>query len=231
MKIFDEILVNAIDQYSLHPKKVSKIEVTVSNDGSILIENSGVSIPIKKHETEKGVDGKPMWIPELIFGHLLTSSNYNDAEHRVTGGRNGYGAKLANVFSSQFWIKISDGKKTYYQKWESNMSRCLPPTIEASTNSACVTIGLVPDWPRFGGIGDFKKVAEVRTWDAAMWCSKAKINFNSKLLEVKSLEDYARMHIGDVQVARMHTENFDVVVGHSTSGQRSMGLILGPGRT
>ena len=218
VKIFDEILVNAIDQYSLHPKKVSKIEVTVSNDGSILIENSGVSIPIKKHETEKGTDGKPIWIPELIFGHLLTSSNYNDAEHRVTGGRNGYGAKLANVFSSQFWIRISDGKKTYYQKWESNMSRCLPPTVEASTIPASVTIGLIPDWPRFGGIGDFKKVAEVRTWDAAMWCSKAKINFNSKLLEVKSLEDYARMHMGDVQVARMHTENFDVVVAHSTSG-------------
>ena len=218
VKIFDEILVNAIDQYSLHPKKVSKIEVTVSDDGSILIENSGVSIPIKKHETEKGTDGKPIWIPELIFGHLLTSSNYNDAEHRVTGGRNGYGAKLANVFSSKFWIKISDGKKVYTQTWGHNMSRCEPPVIDTRVEPMCVSIGLIPDWPRFGGIGDFKKVAEARTWDAAMWCSKAKINFNSKLLEVKSLEDYARMHMGNVQVARMHTENFDIVVGHSTSG-------------
>jgi len=217
VKIFDEILVNAIDQYSMHPKKVSEIKITVQSSG-ILIQNSGVSIPIKKHETEKGADGKPIWIPELIFGHLLTSSNYNDSEQRVTGGRNGYGAKLANVFSSKFWIEISDGKKVYRQTWNDNMSKCSPPTIMAESEPVGVTIGLIPDWPRFGGQGDFEKVAEVRTWDAAMWCSKAKVYFNSKLLEVKSLEDYARMYIGDVPVGKMHTENFDIVVGHSTSG-------------
>ena len=218
VKIFDEVLVNAIDQYSLHPKKVSEIRVCVSGDGTIAIENSGVAIPIKKHETEKGADGKPIWIPELIFGHLLTSSNYNDAEQRVTGGRNGYGAKLANVFSSKFWIRISDGKKVYRQIWTNNMSRCDPPIVEATTDPVGVSIGFVPDWPRFGGApGDFLKVAESRTWDAAMWCSKAKIKFNSKLLEVPSLEDYAHMH-GLRAVAKMHTENFDIVVGHSTSG-------------
>ena len=218
VKIFDEILVNAVDQYSTHTKKVSKIEVTVSNDGSILIENSGVSIPIKKHETEKGADEKPIWIPELIFGHLLTSSNYNDEEQRVTGGRNGYGAKLANIFSKKFWVVISDGKKVYRQTWHDNMSRCELPIIEASTNPVSVRIGMIPDWPRFGGIGDFKKVAEKRAWDAAMWCSKAKIIFNSKLLEVKNLEDYARMHLGDMPWAKMHTDSFEIVVGHSKSG-------------
>ena len=218
VKIFDEILVNAIDQYSMHPKKVSEIQVNVSGDGTILIQNSGVSIPIKKHEKEKAANGSALWIPELIFGHLLTSSNYNDSEQRVTGGRNGYGAKLANVFSSKFWIKISDGKKVYTQAWGSNMSQCEPPVIETRAETVGVCIGLVPDWPRFGGLGDFMKVAETRTWDAAMWCSKAKVNFNSKLLEVKSLEEYSRMHMGDVPVAKMHTENFDIVVGHSTSG-------------
>ena len=98
VKIFDEVLVNAIDQHSLHPKKVTCIEVLTRADGSVTVSNAGVGIPIKKHEKEK------IWIPELIFGHLLTSSNYNDEEQRVTGGRNGYGAKLANVFSSLFRI-------------------------------------------------------------------------------------------------------------------------------
>ena len=106
VKIFDEILVNAIDQYSLHPKKVNKIQIQIQSNGTIVVENNGISIPIKKHEKEKTI-----WIPELIFGHLLTSSNYNDDEQRVTGGRNGYGAKLTNVFSKSFWIVISDGKK------------------------------------------------------------------------------------------------------------------------
>ena len=210
VKIFDEVLVNAIDQYSTNPKKITRINVTISDEGSVTIENVGIGIPIKKHETEK------IWIPELIFGHLLTSSNYNDDEERVTGGRNGYGAKLANVFSKKFWIVISDGKKMYRQTWRDNMSTCDPPTIESTTVQPYVHVGFDPDFSKFPRDG-FVRVAERRMWDAAMWCSKARISFNGSQLEVKSLEEYARMH-GLESLAKMHTENFDIIVGHSTTG-------------
>jgi len=220
VKIFDEVLVNAIDQYSLHPKKVSQILVDVF-DNTISIENWGVSIPIKKHDREKNQDGSSLWIPELIFGHLLTSSNYNDDEQRVTGGRNGYGAKLANVFSNKFWIVISDGKKTYRQTWHHNMSKCDTPVIENTSDGVYVRVGFTPDLKRFGGIGDFVKVAEKRTWDAALWCPKAKVNFNSKLLVVPNLEEYAKMHglvaYGSTTL-KMNEVWLDVVIGHSTSG-------------
>jgi len=214
VKIFDEILVNAIDQYSLHPKKVTKIDVNVQSSGAIMVQNTGVAIPIKKHDKEK------IWIPELIFGHLLTSSNYNDDEQRVTGGRNGYGAKLTNVFSSGFSIVICDGKHVYSQHWSGNMSKVDPPQIEKAFAGVetFVRIVFMPDYPRFGGPGDFYRVFEKRTWDAAMWCSKAKVSFGGKQLKVDSLEEYAKMHMGDVPMAKMHTENFDIVVGHSTSG-------------
>ena len=53
----------------------------------------------------------------MIFGHLLTSSNYDDNEKKVTGGRNGYGAKLTNIYSTQFSIETSDGKKVFKQTW------------------------------------------------------------------------------------------------------------------
>ncbi|RIA80897.1 hypothetical protein C1645_791592, partial [Glomus cerebriforme] len=49
-----------------------------------------------------------VWVPELIFGHLLTSSNYDDSEKRVTDGHNGYGAKLANIFSTEFIVETAD---------------------------------------------------------------------------------------------------------------------------
>ena len=225
VKIFDEVLVNAIDQYSMHPKKVSKIEIVTGKD-FVHVRNYGVSIPIKKHETEKGADGKPIWIPELIFGHLLTSSNYNDEEQRVTGGRNGYGAKLANVFSSKFHIDISDGKKVYWQDWTDNMSKVQPPTVATSADkiSPYVSVTFYPDWKRFGGPGEFIKLVEKRAWDAAMWCSKAQVYLNKELLKVPSLEEYARMHIGDVPIAKMHTgeksdgTSLDIIVAHSTSG-------------
>ena len=218
VKIFDEVLVNAIDQHSLHAKKVTCIEVHIGADNTVTVYNAGSGIPIKKHATEKGDDGKPLWIPELIFGHLLTSSNYNDDEQRVTGGRNGYGAKLANVFSSLFKIKISDGKKVYEQTWTNNMSKVSPPIITDEKMIPCVSVSFLPDWKRFGGPGDFAKLVEKRTWDTAMWCSKAEVYFNTKLLKVTNLIDYAQAHVGKIPVVRMNTDNWEVIVTHSTSG-------------
>ena len=220
VKIFDEVLVNAIDQYSLHPKKVYRIEIITGGEFAY-VRNFGVSIPIKKHATEKGADGKPIWIPELIFGHLLTSSNYNDDEQRVTGGRNGYGAKLANVFSKKFELTLWDGKKSYKQTWTDNMSKVSPPEILEGVGGTLqmpyVQIQFWPDFARFGGPCDFAHVAFKRAWDASMWCSKARVNFNNVDLVAPSLEEYAKLH-GLGSTAKMHTENFDIVVGHSTSG-------------
>jgi DNA topoisomerase-2 len=116
VKIFDEILVNAIDQHTLHPKKVTRIDVSWSPVGNITLKNNGDGIPIEKHATEN------VWLPELIFGHLLTSSNYDDTKERTTGGRNGYGAKLTNVFSKEFSVRIISGGKRYIQHWSKNMA-------------------------------------------------------------------------------------------------------------
>ena len=70
-KIFDEILVNAADNKQRDPK-MSYIDVRIDEDrGCIAIENDGKGIPVKIHKEHN------MYIPEMIFGHLLTSSNYN----------------------------------------------------------------------------------------------------------------------------------------------------------
>jgi len=70
-------------------------------DNKISIWNNGRGIPVVEHKEEK------MYVPTMIFGHLLTSSNYNDEEEKVTGGRNGYGAKLCNIFSNKFIVETS----------------------------------------------------------------------------------------------------------------------------
>jgi DNA topoisomerase-2 len=116
LKIFDEILVNAIDRNSLHPKQVSSISVAIDKEsGSVTIENNGPlgGISVKMHEKEG------LWNPELVFGHLLTSTNYDDSQKRIVGGRNGYGAKLANIYSTDFSVIIKDHetKQTYTQSW------------------------------------------------------------------------------------------------------------------
>lgn len=48
-------------------------------EGTIQVWNDGKGIPVHMHSEHK------MYIPEMIFGHLLTSSNYDDKQKKVTG--------------------------------------------------------------------------------------------------------------------------------------------------
>lgn len=95
-KIFDEIIVNARDEFirsttTADMTPVKRIDVTVENDKKgntvISVENDGDGIPIEMNEEEK------VMVPEMIFGHLLTSGNYDKQEQKIVGGKNGYGQK------------------------------------------------------------------------------------------------------------------------------------------
>ena len=87
--------------------------------------NDGQGIPVEKHS--EGV-----YNPELIFGHLLTSSNYDKSEKKIVGGKNGYGAKITNIFSTQFIVETVDhiNKKSYTQVFKDNMTKIEKPTIK-----------------------------------------------------------------------------------------------------
>ena len=76
----------------------------------------------------------------MIFGHLLTSSNYNDEEEKVTGGRNGYGAKLANIFSTKFTVETQckeQGAKLFKQSWSDNMTKAQAPKLTDYKGWSC----------------------------------------------------------------------------------------------
>ena len=114
--------------------------------GFISVRNNGKGIPIQVHKEHK------VWLPELIFGHLLTSSNYNDNQKKVTGGRNGFGAKLANIYSNKFIVETVDRKsgKSYKQVFRKNMSEKEEPIIQsASANDEYTSITFYPDFKRF----------------------------------------------------------------------------------
>ena len=117
-KIFDEILVNAADNKQRDPSMDSvKVEINVEQN-FISVYNNGDGVPVEIHG-EEGV-----YVPEMIFGHLLTSSNYDDTQKKTTGGRNGYGAKLANIFSTEFIIETADGRRLRKYKQVGSLFFC-----------------------------------------------------------------------------------------------------------
>jgi DNA topoisomerase-2 len=166
-KIFDEILVNAADNKIRDPK-MDTLKVTVDKENNeISVFNNGKGIPIEIHDREK------IWIPEMIFGHLLTSSNYNDDEKKVVGGRNGYGAKLCNIFSTEFTLETADknSKKKYKQTWTNNMGNIGKAIITSNSKGEEYTkITFKPDLKKFGMERmdeDLESIVKRRVYDMA----------------------------------------------------------------
>jgi DNA topoisomerase-2 len=231
LKIFDEILVNAIDRNSLHPKQVSSISVAIDKDmGSVTIENNGPlgGIGIRMHEKEG------LWNPELVFGHLLTSTNYDDTQKRIVGGRNGYGAKLANIYSTDFSVIIKDHetKQTYTQKWSKNMTVCDPPKIKKHSGAtSSVSITFTPEWKRFGmsKMDDtIYNIFQKRVWDANICTTQnCKVKFNGDVLPKQNFEAYAKMHEGVQEVASVTGDRWSVCIGPSENGLEQVSFVNG----
>jgi DNA topoisomerase-2 len=201
VKIFDEVLVNALD-HSIRDPTMTKIVVTLT-DTSFSVENDGTSVPIRMHDEEE------VWIPELIFGHLLTSTNYDDTEDRVVGGRNGLGAKLTNVFSTSFRIDIADGNKVYAQEFRNNMKTILPPKIRSTKSTKTYTkITSSPDFSLFDDVtridNDTMRMMTRRVYDIAAM-SRVKVKLNTEWIKIKSLQTYASM--GTDSSVVMHTSD------------------------
>ena len=149
-KIFDEILVNASDNKIRDPKGMDQLKVDIDVESCcIKILNTGRGLPIEIHKEHK------IYIPEMVFGHLLTSDNYNDNEKKVTGGRNGYGAKLANIFSNKFVVSTADSSRglKYRQVFEKNMSSVRDPKIDKYSGDDYTEVTFYPDMSKFGMSG------------------------------------------------------------------------------
>lgn len=215
-KVFDELIVNARDAYVRSNNQgftgipVKKIEINIipsvdSGATCITVENDGDGIPVELHATEGCM------IPELIFGHLLTSNNYDKAEEKIVGGKNGYGAKLANIFSQQFVIdtRCPASGKEYRQIWHKNMSECGKAIIKKSTAArGYVRIEFTPDWKRFHGScfdtltgkisDDMFAVFHTRVLElAAMVGSDVKVLWNGTPCGINSFEKYMKLFLNE----------------------------------
>lgn len=207
-KCFDEILVNALDQATrlkgeeaagkTDVKHLKTLKVSVNKESGVIeVYNDGDGIEVEKHP-ELGI-----YIPEMIFGRLLTSANYDKEEEKVVGGKNGVGAKLTNIFSKEFKIETVDHRhgKMYSQRWHDNMKERDTPSVKASSRSAPYTkISFLPDYVRFGLPGmtdDMFDLLRKRTMDACA-CTDASVSvyFNDEKIPYKTFESYVDLYLG-----------------------------------
>ena len=212
-KIFDEVLVNASDNISRG--KTTKITVNINEKGFV-VDNDGKCVPVVKHKKEK------MWTPTLVFGHLRTSNNYNDKEERLTGGRNGYGAKLANIFATNFNVSIWDHrkKKCFFQSWVNNMSKANPPRItdyEDTTSRTMVCCAV--DLEKFG-IHNIPEATiammKRRVYDIKVCNPSVTVYLNGDEIVLKP-EDYVSTYMSNI-VFKQNNKRWQLLIGINETG-------------
>lgn len=202
-KIFDEILVNVLDhsirlQENPENKQIKEVHVDI-NENSISVMNNGDGVDVYKHDEHN------IYIPEMIFGNMLTSTNYDDSEERTIGGQNGIGAKACNIYSKVFQIETVDAtrKLLYKQTFRENMSITEPPVITKYTKYPYTKITFEPDFSKFETSSNkfsdnMLDLLMKRVYDLnAVIMSGVKVFLNGEKLTLASnFEKYMDMYIG-----------------------------------
>jgi DNA topoisomerase-2 len=216
-KLFDEGIVNARDHVIRMNQKiadnsvpdhraVSYIDTTISDDGTITFENDGNGIDVAKHPEYD------IWIPEMIFGHLRTSTNYNQEEQRIVGGKNGFGFKLVLIWSTYGKIETVDHVRglKYTQEFHNNLEKIDPPVIKSVKSVKPYTrVTFKPDYARFGAVGglspDMLALFRKRVSDIAavtdQSIKKIKVTLNGTVIPIKNFQQYIDMYIGKARGA------------------------------
>jgi DNA gyrase/topoisomerase IV subunit B len=206
IKICDEIIVNARDQ-QVRNTGLKEIRMNIDKEsGMITVYNDGEGIHTDIHPEFN------IRVPELIFSHLLTSTNYDKEEQKITGGKNGFGAKLTNIYSKYFKVETSCNKtkEIYSQLFENNMLVKHEPVItkKKRKEEPFTRISFIPDFPKFGLselTEDVYQILEKRMYDlAACLPDSVSVYFNDEKLEYNNLEKYSKLYFPE-------SENKDLV--------------------
>ena len=234
LRIFVEALSNAIDNVKRSETtttKCTKIKVNIDrNTGETVIWNDGQVVPIE-------VNDEGDYNHTMIFGQLMTSSNYDDEEERLVSGRNGIGIKATNIYSKSFQVKGFDPEsngtgKIFEQTWANNMRDISKPKITShKAKNGFTEIKYVPDFERFGMksyTDDTINLYRKYVCDAAM-LTKISVYFNENLIPVKNLVDYSKLYNEEKtsEVSVIKTDTADVVITPSNGDYEAISFVNG----
>lgn len=220
IKIFDEILMNSVDE-SKRNNQLNRVEVSVNEKtGEISVKDNG-GIEVVIHKVHK------KYVPEVIFGNLMSGSNYDDTESRTGAGTNGYGAKLTNVFSKEFIISTSDGSNSFSQTFRKNMRERDTPVIKKS-KLKFTQITYTPDYEKFGLKGLDKShlvMIHKRVIDIAGCNPKIKVYFNDELINFKSFEDYIKLYKSDYYYESSKDMTWSIGIAPTDDGYQQISFV------
>lgn len=205
LQCFEEILMNAADRVSAAHEEGSTI-VQRTKTIRVVVEADCISVVNDGDGIFSGIleEHGNIRAPELIFGHLLSSSNYDDTVKKLNSGRQGLGAKLGNIFSTTFMVETvdADAGVKYRQTFQDNMSVINPPVLTKFGGKPYTKITYSPDFARFSMpekiTPDIEGILRRRCYEiSAVSLDTIKVWFNGAKIPVGKFDDYARLYVPD----------------------------------
>lgn len=214
-----ELITNAIDHAERTKDTedpVSKIEVELT-DTTFSIKNNGRGIPIEVHPEYK------VYVPELIFGNMLTSSNYDDTKTKTWMGTYGIGAKCCVIFSKKFTVEVCCSGQKYVQSFLNGLTSKTDPQITKCKNKDYTKIHVEPDFSAFslksfsedikGQQTHNKDIIIKRIYDTtAITSKKVSVYINGSKIQIKDFKEYTELYIGNIKKVHHVQKNWEIIV-------------------
>lgn len=217
MEIVREVLNNARD-HVFRRANCNRIDVALDEEGYITVTNNGDGIPAEQVDIRPDVGSTvvTVWKAEAAFGVFGGSSNYNDEEIRLTGGRFGQGVTVANALSLDFEVSSFDNIRgiVYSQRWQDNMRTVHPAQItkRKPAKNGKTTVRFLPDLAALGVPEAWRAtfmrhpvvVGALRTmvWETAATMAASirrstTVTFNGVKNAIQTMPQLAKLFLGD----------------------------------
>lgn len=219
LKIFDEILINSVDESKRSGTRLKTIKVSINNNRISIWDDGGIDV-VKHKEYDQ-------WVPEMIFSSLRAGSNFSDDEQRTTAGLNGVGSVLTNVFSREFKVSTCDGKNLFVQVFSDNMRDKTEPIIKRNKLNH-TEINYLPDYEKFG-LSELDEthylLLQKRVYDVAGCNPHIKVYFNGEEIKIRSFEDYIKFYKSEFFFEINQDKSWAVGIAHSDDGFQQISFI------
>ena len=191
-----EVVDNSIDEAMAG--YCDKIKVTLTTDGSAIIEDNGRGIPVAEHPTEK--------IPAatVVLTVLHAGGKFDKDTYKVSGGLHGVGVSVVNALSKKLHMTIfRDGQ--IYEQWFEKGIPVTPLEVTGTTRKKGTKIEFWPDETIFTETVEFKdEILSKRFKELAYLNPRIAIDFRDErngLKELYHFEGGIRQFVED-----MHTK-------------------------
>ena len=219
LKLIDEIIDNSVDEaIRTNFKFANKISVDISlTDNKVTVEDNGRGIPQAVVVTP---EGEELPGPVAAWTKTKAGGNFGDDKERVTGGQNGVGSSLTNIFSILFTGTTSDGKNELRVSCSNNADN-VSWKIK-STKSNGTKVEFIPDFSHFE-MNSFDKIYLDITLDRlqtlAVVYPDIEFKFNGKKVQGQ-FKKFAKQY--DDEIIIQEQDNCSIAIGRSPDGFRHL---------